>query len=81
MPFSDLPVIGFLGAGAIVNAMVTGFCERAAGTPYPIIVSDMRPEACKALHDRYPDRVKAASICRLWSFFTGKRLSSSGMRH
>lgn len=61
MPDSNFPVIGFLGAGAIVSAMVTGFCERAADTPYPIIVSDMRPEACKALHDRYPDRVKAAS--------------------
>ena len=57
---SDLPTIGFLGAGAIVTAMVTGFCERAQDAPYPLIVSDMNPEACKKLVDRYPERVKAA---------------------
>lgn len=55
-----LPVLGFLRAGAIVNAMVSGFCERAADTPYPIIVSDMQPETCEKLHVKYPDRVTAA---------------------
>lgn len=58
---NKLPTIGFLGAGAIVTAMVTGLCERAADTPYPIIVSDMKPEACEKLHSRFPDRVTAAS--------------------
>ncbi|WP_293008830.1 MULTISPECIES: NAD(P)-binding domain-containing protein [unclassified Oscillibacter] len=54
-----LPTLGFLGAGAIVNAMVSGFCERAADTPYPIIVSDMRQEACEQLRAKYPDRITA----------------------
>ena len=55
-----LPTIGFLGAGAIVTAMVTGFCDRASDTPYPLIVSDMKEEACKKLEDRFPGRVTAA---------------------
>lgn len=55
-----VPVHGFLGAGTIVNAMVSGFCERAADTPYPIIVSDMQPETCEKLHVKYPNRVTAA---------------------
>ena len=60
MSEKKLPVIGFLGAGAIVNAMVDGFCTRAKDTPYPILVSDMRPEACAKLAEKYPDRVTAA---------------------
>ena len=35
---NQLPTIGFLGAGAIVTAMVTGFCERGQDTPYPLTV-------------------------------------------
>ena len=60
MPKSNLPVIGFLGAGAIVNAMVDGFCTRANDTTYPIIVSSRHPELCTALVNEYPDRVTAA---------------------
>lgn len=57
----QLPTIGFLGAGAIVNAMVAGFCQRAKDVPYPLIVSDMRPEACEALRQRFPHRVSTAA--------------------
>jgi pyrroline-5-carboxylate reductase len=56
----NLPTLGFLGSGAITTAMVTGFCTRAADTPYPILVSDMRPEACEKLQKKFPNRVKAA---------------------
>ena len=45
MKSNQLPVLGFLGAGAIVSAMVRGFCERAQEPPYHLVVSDMRPEA------------------------------------
>ena len=55
-----LPTLGFLGCGAITTAMVTGFCERAGDTPYPIVVSDMRAEACAKLQEKFPDRVTAA---------------------
>lgn len=60
MAEKKLPTLGFLGAGAIVNAMVDGFCTRADEVPYPIIVSDMREEACQKLCDKYPARVTAA---------------------
>ena len=60
MTNNKLPTLGFLGCGAIVDAMVTGFCERAADMPYPIVVSDMNQDACKKMHDRFPDRVTAA---------------------
>ena len=55
-----LPTLGFLGSGAITTAMVTGFCSRAADLPYPIIVSDMRQEACEKLEREFPGRVTAA---------------------
>ncbi len=58
---NTLPTIGFLGCGAIVNAMVTGFCERAQDALYPIVVSDMNAEPCKAMAAKYPDRVTAAA--------------------
>lgn len=61
MKSNQLPVLGFLGAGAIVSAMVRGFCERAQDTPYHLVVSDMRPEACEALRNQYPERVSVAS--------------------
>lgn len=57
---NKLPTIGFLGSGAITTAMVTGFCERAADTSYPLIVSDMRLEASEALAKKYPHQVYAA---------------------
>lgn len=57
---NNLPTLGFLGCGAITTAMVTGFCQRAGDTPYPIVVSDMRTETCEKLRERYPDRVTAA---------------------
>lgn len=57
----QLPTIGFLGAGAIVNAMVTEFCQRAGDVPYPLVVSDMRLEACEALRRKFPGRVSAAA--------------------
>lgn len=57
----QLPTIGFLGAGAIVNATVTGFCQRAGDVPYPLVVSDMRLEACEALRRKFPGRVSAAA--------------------
>ena len=55
-----LPTLGFLGAGAISTAVITGFCERAAHLPYPIIVSDMKKDACAKLQERFPGRVTAA---------------------
>lgn len=57
---NKLPTIGFLGSGAITTAMVTGFCERASDTPYPLIVSDMKDEACEMLAQKFPGRVDAA---------------------
>lgn len=41
--------------------MVDGFCTRANDVPYPIIVSDMKEEACFKLKSKYPDRVTAAA--------------------
>lgn len=55
-----LPTLGFLGSGAITMAMVTGFCARACDVPYPIIVSDMREEACRMLTEKFPARVTMA---------------------
>ena len=56
-----LPAIGFIGCGALSTALITGFCERAADTPYPIIVSNRTPKAAEALAERFPDRVTAAA--------------------
>lgn len=60
MAEKKVPTIGFLGAGAIATAVITGFCERAADMNLPIIVSDMKEEACTKLQDRFPGRVTAA---------------------
>lgn len=57
---NKLPTLGFLGSGAITTAMITGFCTRAGETPYPIVVSDMRAEACQKLEAEFPGRVTAA---------------------
>lgn len=59
MPNQLLPTIGFLGADAIVDAMVSGFCTRGADTPYPIVVSDAKPEARERLQAKFPRRVTA----------------------
>lgn len=56
----NLPVLGFLGSGAITTAMVTGFCRRASDTPYPIIISDRRVDVRRKLAETFPDRVTAA---------------------
>lgn len=58
---NKLPTIGFLGSGAITTAMVTGLCERAAGAPYPLVVSDTKAEACEKLRAKFPGRVTAAA--------------------
>ena len=50
---NKLPTIGFLGSGAITTAMVTGLCERAAGAPYPLVVSDTKAEACEKLRAKF----------------------------
>ena len=57
---SVLPTLGFLGTGAITTAMVTGFCERAADTPYPIVVSPQYEANAAKLKEAYPDRVTVA---------------------
>lgn len=57
---SKLPTLGFLGSGAITTAMVDGFCRRAEGVPYPIVVSDRKAEACLKLQAKYPNRVTVA---------------------
>ncbi|MGN1014966.1 MAG: NAD(P)-binding domain-containing protein [Butyricicoccus sp.] len=55
-----LPTLGFLGTGAITTAMVTGFCERAADVPYPIVISPKYEENAAMLQAAYPDRVTVA---------------------
>lgn len=54
-----LPSIGFLGTGMIATAMITGFCEQAKDTPYPINVANRTPDKAQALSEKYPDRVTA----------------------
>ena len=56
----NLPVLGFLGSGAITAAMVTGFCRRASDAPYPIVVSDRREAPRRRLAEAFPGRVAAA---------------------
>ena len=55
-----LPTIGFIGTGAISTALVTGFCERASETPYPIVVSPRNRENAAKLKAAYPERVTVA---------------------
>ncbi|MBR0172668.1 MAG: NAD(P)-binding domain-containing protein [Lachnospiraceae bacterium] len=57
---ANLPTLGFLGSGAITTAMVTGFCDRAKDTPYPIMVADINQEAADKLAGKFRDRVTAA---------------------
>ena len=56
----SLPTLRFIGTGAITTAMVTGFCERAASTPYPIVVSPRSADNAAKLAAAYPDRVTVA---------------------
>ena len=55
-----LPVLGFIGTGTLTSALVTGFCERAADTPYPIVVSPRSRDRAAKLKAAYPDRVTVA---------------------
>ena len=57
---NKLPTLGFIGVGAITTAMVTGFCERAADVPYPIVLSPRSADRSAALQAAYPDRVTVA---------------------
>ncbi len=69
---NKLPTIGFLGSGAITTAMVTGLCERAAGAPYPLVVSDTKAEACEKLRAKFPGRSRRRPRCRsVWISRTG----------
>ena len=54
------PTVGFIGAGAITQAVVTGFCERAADTPFPIVLSPRSRETAEKLRAAYPARVSVA---------------------
>lgn len=54
------PSIGFIGTGAITQAVVTGFCERAAATPFPIVLSPRSRETAARLRAAYPTRVSVA---------------------
>lgn len=54
------PTVGFIGAGAITQAVVTGFCERAADAPFPIVLSPRSRETAARLRAAYPARVSVA---------------------
>ena len=56
------PTVGFIGAGAITQAVVTGFCERAADTPFPIVLSPRSRETAARLRAAYPARVSVATV-------------------
>lgn len=55
-----LPTLGFIGTGTLTTALVTGFCARAADTPYPIVLSPRSRENAEKLKAAYPDRVTVA---------------------
>lgn len=54
------PVLGFIGTGAITQAVVTGFCSRAADLQFPIVLSPRNAQTAARLKTRYPDRVTVA---------------------
>lgn len=56
-----LPTLGFIGTGALTTALVTGFCERAADCPYPIVVSPRSQDNAARLSAAYPGRVTVAA--------------------
>lgn len=57
---NSLPTLGFIGTGTLTSALVTGFCERAGETPYPIVLSPRSREKADRLKAAYPDRVEVA---------------------
>lgn len=57
---SELPTLGFIGAGEITTALVTGFCGRMGAPAYPIIVSPRGAENAAKLVSAFPRRVTAA---------------------
>ena len=57
---SNLSTLGFIGTGALTSSLVTGFCERAAQDPHPIIVSPRNRENAARLKAAYPKRVMVA---------------------
>lgn len=57
---NKLPTLGFIGTGTLTTALVTGFCARAAGTPYPIVLSPRSRDNAVRLKAAYPDRVTVA---------------------
>lgn len=52
--------MGFIGTGAITEAVVTGFCKRAPEMPFPIVLSPRTRERAERLQAAYPDRVTVA---------------------
>ena len=57
---NSLPTLGFIGAGTLTTALVTGFCARAAETPYPIVLSPRSRKNSERLRAAYPGRVTVA---------------------
>lgn len=57
---NKLPTLGLIGTGTLAAALVTGFCSRAAETPYPIVLSPRSRENAARLKAAYPDRVTVA---------------------
>lgn len=55
-----LPTLGFIGTGTLATALVTGFCQRAAEAPYPIVLSPRSQKNAAKLKELYPDRVTVA---------------------
>ena len=53
-------VVGFIGTGAITAAVVTGFCARAQGTAFPIVLSPRTRQTAARLQAAYPARVRVA---------------------
>ncbi|NBI09927.1 hypothetical protein D1641_07835 [Colidextribacter sp. OB.20] len=57
---NSLPTLGFIGTGTLTTALVTGFCARAAETPYPIVLSPRSRKNSERLRAAYPGRVTVA---------------------
>lgn len=58
---NSLPTLGFVGTGTLTTALVTGFCSRAADTPYPIVLSPRSERNAAKLKAAYPGRVEVAA--------------------
>ena len=57
MDHNAYPTVGFIGTGAITAAVVTGFCRRAAGLPFPIVLSPRSQATAPALPQELPAHV------------------------